>query len=96
MSRAKFNKCVFDEHCKLTCNGEGGSGMGRCYYFGVNLGCNNKIIRSEALEMDAVPLPLLAYCKHVPATRLMYGLVSFLLSHSTATFSGRYEALAGC
>ena len=26
MSRAKFYKCVFDEHCKLTCNGEGGWG----------------------------------------------------------------------
>ena len=26
MSRAKFYKCVFDEHCKLTCNGEGGGG----------------------------------------------------------------------
>ena len=25
MSRAK---CVFDEHCKLTCNGEGGGGGG--------------------------------------------------------------------
>ena len=42
MSRAKFYKCVFDEHCKLTCNGEGeggggGGGMGRCYYFSVNL-----------------------------------------------------------
>ena len=38
MSRAK---CVFDEHCKLTCNGEGGGGvgggMGQCYYFSVNL-----------------------------------------------------------
>ena len=26
MSRAKFYKCVFDEHRKLTCNGEGGGG----------------------------------------------------------------------
>ena len=26
MSRAKFYKCVFDEHCKLTCNVEGGGG----------------------------------------------------------------------
>ena len=26
MSRAKFYKYVFDEHCKLTCNGEGGGG----------------------------------------------------------------------
>ena len=30
MSRAKFYKCVFDEHGKLTCNGEkGGWGGGR-------------------------------------------------------------------
>ena len=28
MSRAKFYKCVFDEHCKLTCNREGGGGVG--------------------------------------------------------------------
>ena len=28
MSRAKFYKCVFDEHCKLTCNGERGGGGG--------------------------------------------------------------------
>ena len=28
MSRAKSYKCVFDEHCKLTCNGEGGWGVG--------------------------------------------------------------------
>ena len=27
MSRAKFYKYVFDEHCKLTCNGEGGGGV---------------------------------------------------------------------
>ena len=42
MSRAKIYKCVFDEHCKLTCNGEGGGGgmgggLGRYYYFSVNL-----------------------------------------------------------
>ena len=40
MSGVKFYKCVFDEHCKLTCNGEGeggGGGMGQCYYFSVNL-----------------------------------------------------------
>ena len=53
-------------------------------------------VKSEVVETDAVPLPLLAYCKRVPATRLMYSLVSFLLSHSTATFSERYQALAGC
>ena len=72
--------------------------MGRCYYFSVNLMWHaiHLCVRSEVLEMDAVPLPLLAYCKHVPATRLMCGLVSFLLSHSTATFSERYQALAGC
>ena len=59
--------------------------------------CNTmQCVRSEVVEMDAVPLPLLAYCKHVPATRLMCSLVSFLLSHSTATFSERYQALAGC
>ena len=104
MSRAKFYKCVFDEHYKLTCNreggggGGGGGGMGRCYYFSVDLMLSMQYIcvRSEVLEMDAIPLPLLAYCKHVLATRLMYGLVSFLLSHSTATFSERYQALAGC
>ena len=28
MGRAKFYKCVFDEHRKLTCNGEGGVGWG--------------------------------------------------------------------
>ena len=29
MSRAKVYKCVFDEHCKLTCNEEkGGWGVG--------------------------------------------------------------------
>ena len=28
MSRAKIYKCVFDEHCKLTCNGEGVGGVG--------------------------------------------------------------------
>ena len=28
MSRAKFYKRVFDEHRKLTCNGEGGGGVG--------------------------------------------------------------------
>ena len=28
MSRAKCYKCVFDEHCKLTCNGEKGGGGG--------------------------------------------------------------------
>ena len=28
--------------------------------------------------------------------RLMYSLVSFLLSYSTAIFSERYQALAGC
>ena len=74
--------------------------MGRCYYFSVNLMLSMQYIcmcvRSKIPEMDAVPLPLLAYCKHVPATRLMYSLVSFLLSHSTATFSERYQALAGC
>ena len=26
MSRAKVYKCVFDEHCKLTCNEEKGGG----------------------------------------------------------------------
>ena len=78
----------------------GGGGGGRCYYFSVNLMLSMHAIplcvTSEVLEMDAVPLPLLAYCKHVPATRLMYSLVSFLLSHSTATFSEKYQALAGC
>ena len=36
MGRAE---CVFNEHCKLTCNGEGGGGggMGQCYCFSVNL-----------------------------------------------------------
>ena len=28
MSGAKFYKYVFDEHCKLTCNIEGGGGGG--------------------------------------------------------------------
>ena len=67
---------------------EKGEGMGQCYYFSVDVKhAIHLYVRSEVLEMDAVSLPLLAYCNHVPATRLMYSLVSFLLSHSTATFS---------
>ena len=58
--------------------------------------CNTFVCKEWSSRNGCCPLPLLAYCTHVPATRLMYGLVSFLLSHSTATFSDRYQAVAGC
>ena len=58
--------------------------MGQCYYFSVNLMLSMQYIcvqRREVLETNAVPLPLLAYCKHVPANTILqtnvHSLVSF-------------------
>ena len=59
MSRAKFYKCVFDEHCKLTCNGEGVGGGGGWGHVTILVLIDVKhaihlCARSEVLETDAV------------------------------------------